>query len=354
MATKKFDALFTAQNIYLFNLLYRHQVYLEGVKAGFAQNYRELLTQIYSQFAAFIHGVRYERMDSFTRKELITFVYRFKRAQIQFYSIYTQQLIKILQDFLATDVEVTRDIYVHVTGRTPEQENDLTATEHEQLTQTANQLPTHVDASPLYGISAISGDDAGNESLWATVSNAPVPANGQTPEQMIAWFVNYAITASSSLITKAYANAWTPQETLEAFTGIAIGRNAQAGDPDGFRGGVLSRLAAANDAVVNTLVQHTSAIVQMGIGSAYLSYYQWASILDSRTSEVCRTRDGNIYVVGEGPLPPAHPNCRSRTFPLYGEQPIDLATAGFPEYNVTPPLTLDQFVKKMRASYTAN
>lgn len=351
---KKFDDLFTAQNIYLFNLLYRHQVYLEGVKAGFAQNYRELLRKIYAEFAFYLRRVRYETMDEFTKRQLQTFIYNFKRAQIQFYSIYTQQLIEILQQFLATDVEVTRAIYVHATGRTPEQEYDLTVTEHEQLTQTAKQLPTHVDAVPLYGIDAISGDDDGNASLWATVASAPVPANGQTPQQMIAWFTNYAINTATNLISKAYANNWTPQETLEQFTGVAIGRNAQAGDPDGFRGGVLSRLAAANDAVVNTLVQHTSAVVQMGIGSAYLSYYQWASIMDSRTSQVCWSRNGNIYEVGNGPLPPAHPNCRSRTFPLYGKQPIDLETAGFPEYSIAKPLTLDEFVQKMRDSYTAN
>ena len=37
------------------------------------------------------------------------------------------------------------------------------------------------------------------------------------------------------------------------------------------------------------------------------------SVLDSHTSAICRGRSNNIYVVNEGPLPPAHYRCRSIT-----------------------------------------
>jgi hypothetical protein len=39
--------------------------------------------------------------------------------------------------------------------------------------------------------------------------------------------------------------------------------------------------------------------------------YRWVSILDSQTSQVCRSLDGQTFSFGKGPLPPAHPNCRS-------------------------------------------
>ena len=35
----------------------------------------------------------------------------------------------------------------------------------------------------------------------------------------------------------------------------------------------------------------------------------WVSVLDSRTSGICRARSGNIYPIDSGPRPPAHPNC---------------------------------------------
>ena len=53
---------------------------------------------------------------------------------------------------------------------------------------------------------------------------------------------------------------------------------------------------------------------------AIVPYYEWVSTLDSRTSPVCRSRDGKVWKVGKGPLPPAHYNCRSATVPLLKDQ----------------------------------
>ncbi len=41
--------------------------------------------------------------------------------------------------------------------------------------------------------------------------------------------------------------------------------------------------------------------------------YQWVSTLDSRTSTICRDRDGTIYSYADdyNPMPPAHFSCRS-------------------------------------------
>lgn len=35
------------------------------------------------------------------------------------------------------------------------------------------------------------------------------------------------------------------------------------------------------------------------------------AVLDSRTTPICRSLDGDVYDVGEGPIPPLHWNCRS-------------------------------------------
>lgn len=48
--------------------------------------------------------------------------------------------------------------------------------------------------------------------------------------------------------------------------------------------------------------------------------YQWVSTLDGRTSSTCMQLNGNKYYYarsGFKPMPPAHPNCRSTTEPLY-------------------------------------
>lgn len=40
---------------------------------------------------------------------------------------------------------------------------------------------------------------------------------------------------------------------------------------------------------------------------------KWVATLDTKTTPVCRDRDGDVYAVDDGPRPPAHPNCRSTT-----------------------------------------
>ncbi|ADA82399.1 head morphogenesis [Escherichia phage K1ind2] len=48
--------------------------------------------------------------------------------------------------------------------------------------------------------------------------------------------------------------------------------------------------------------------------------YEWVSTLDSRTSTICRVRDGMTWGIGKGPMPPAHPNCRSTTAPVISSE----------------------------------
>jgi len=55
--------------------------------------------------------------------------------------------------------------------------------------------------------------------------------------------------------------------------------------------------------------------------------YEWVSTLDSRTSTICRSRDGQKYEFGKGPLPPAHPNCRSAISPVVSSE-FDFLDAG--------------------------
>lgn len=45
--------------------------------------------------------------------------------------------------------------------------------------------------------------------------------------------------------------------------------------------------------------------------------YEWVSTLDGRTSDICRSRDGQVYLFTDKvqPKPPAHYNCRSSTAP---------------------------------------
>ena len=54
--------------------------------------------------------------------------------------------------------------------------------------------------------------------------------------------------------------------------------------------------------------------------------YIYNSILDAKTSSVCRTLHGRRYIWGEGrnPVPPMHYNCRSSIVPYFKGEPNEL------------------------------
>ncbi|RUM41433.1 MAG: hypothetical protein DSY80_08805 [Desulfocapsa sp.] len=82
-----------------------------------------------------------------------------------------------------------------------------------------------------------------------------------------------------------------------------------------YRDGQFAKDARGAEALVRTAVNHVSnqAHKQIGIDhSEEFPRYRWSSVLDHRTSPICRTRAGRIYDTGDGPVPPAHWNCRSR------------------------------------------
>ena len=43
---------------------------------------------------------------------------------------------------------------------------------------------------------------------------------------------------------------------------------------------------------------------------------QYVATLDSRTTPICQSLDGEVFPVGEGPIPPVHINCRSIRVPV--------------------------------------
>lgn len=110
-------------------------------------------------------------------------------------------------------------------------------------------------------------------------------------------------------------------------TGFAEGRaNSQiVGDVIGtselkFKDGAMQITRNAARRMVRTSVQHTAAVAQQEVYKTnpdIIKQYAWIGTLDKRTSPTCQKRDGQVYIIGKGPLPPAHPNCRSTTVPVF-------------------------------------
>lgn len=95
--------------------------------------------------------------------------------------------------------------------------------------------------------------------------------------------------------------------------------------------GARSRRGA--ELVARTAVSHVSAVARQmtyAENDDIVKALRWVSTLDSRTSAVCRARDGKTYPLGSESLIPAHWGCRSSFSPIlksWREMGIDLDDA---------------------------
>ena len=90
-----------------------------------------------------------------------------------------------------------------------------------------------------------------------------------------------------------------------------------------FTDGILNVSRRQAEAVVRTAVQHVSSTARMMTfeqNADLVKEYEWLSTLDDRTSDICQGLSGTRWKVGEGPVPPAHINCRSTLVPVLDER----------------------------------
>lgn len=121
---------------------------------------------------------------------------------------------------------------------------------------------------------------------------------------------------------------FTQGETIDQMVRRVRGTKARQ-----YKDGILDLNRRNAEAVVRTAVAHTANASREELYAANSDLIKgvvWVSTLDTRTTPICRARDGKVFEVGKGPRPPAHWNCRSSTTPLvksWQELGIDLAEA---------------------------
>ena len=94
--------------------------------------------------------------------------------------------------------------------------------------------------------------------------------------------------------------------------------------------GVLAASKVDARRIVRTAATHVTAHARdltFRENASILKGTGWLSTLDSRTSLICISLDGQVFPVDSGPRPPAHGNCRSSTYPVvrsYKELGLDI------------------------------
>lgn len=134
-------------------------------------------------------------------------------------------------------------------------------------------------------------------------------------------------------LLKDYLKDFTEEQSKAVSNTVSIGffegkptqeivRDVVGTKARGFKDGILNVSRNSAERMVRTALAHTSAAARNKTykdNEDLVPFYEWVSTLDGKTSDICIKRDGNVYKVGKGKLPPAHPNCRSTTAPLFKE-----------------------------------
>lgn len=287
----------------LFDITTRLALFVENVKLGQMQEFGAVLAVVEEDLRKIFSRVKYRTLDGLSKAELNRLLLAMRKSQLRVYSAYTEKLIKTLQDFMQIRLDVSAVAYATVrhqfaTGSDEELSEDQS---YEYIEEQNSILPF----AALFGLSAIL--PSGSKSLWSSIKNAPIPANGLYLLPFISTFSRSAQASVENTIRRAYANRQSVDATLlELFAPkTAQGFSSQ-----------FAKLRNQANAVIETSFAHVDQISAAAISSAIYSRYMWISVIDSQTTQFCIEHDKNIYRYGEGPIPPAHYKCRSTTVPL--------------------------------------
>lgn len=328
----------------LLDVMTRHQLYLEGVKLEYGKTFDRLVAQqLRRDLREIFFDIEYDQLSAMTKRELERFIRRLRTAQIKRFDTFTQQVLNDLKEFMRVDTEMNAQMLVETQEADAQAEKDVLA-----LAAKRKQ-----------------------DKLWALALSTIVQANGMTTEQLLARFKDNSVFALETTVRRAFANKTKTNAALAELLGTARLYN---------RDGLLTRLSPQAQGVVSTLLQHIAGIVQSSTAQIYYSNYRWVSVIDGVTSNICRSRNGKIYRYGDGPLPPAHPYCRSHTEPADdSSEPIptsyyawlkaqpdavqddilgtkkaaglrngDVKSSDVPKFNDASPLTLAAFKDKLK------
>ena len=69
--------------------------------------------------------------------------------------------------------------------------------------------------------------------------------------------------------------------------------------------------------ILHAAVQHSRSVIVDFAAATVGAKVRWVSVLDGKTTAICRARSGKIYDAGSGPRPPAHARCRSIVVPYF-------------------------------------
>lgn len=161
----------------------------------------------------------------------------------------------------------------------------------------------------------------------------------------------------ASAIRDAVRLGYVSGDTLDKIVRKIIGTKT-----NNYADGLLEAPRHHVEGMVRTAINHMSNYASNSFYKANESIikgWKFVATLDSRTSVTCASLDSKVYKIGEGPMPPLHINCRSRSVPVTKSwrelgidiDEIDQSTRASLDGQVPENLSYSDWLRKKPASF---
>ncbi len=250
----------------------RHQVYIEKVKTGEANQFAAFLKEIDRSIRLRLSG---EDLTVLNRARLSKLLSSVRQDMTAIFSNHWDELSGSLADLAEYEA-----------GFEARSLNNVLPDGVETVIPTADQT-------------------------WAAVRSAPLSVRGADGGKLLEPFVKDFSRNETKRITNAIR-----QGAFEGLTTSQIIQNVRGTRKNKFKDGLLNITHRNASAIIRTGVQHVSSVARQKTweqNSDIIQGVQWVSTLDGRTSSQCRSLDGRTFGIDDGPRPPIHINCRSTT-----------------------------------------
>lgn len=258
----------------LLNLIVRHQIDLQRYGNGVVRDIIALLNAADKDLAEKIR----KRGDSgtWTARRLNALLAEIRELNDQAYWEAEKLLVKEMHRFAADEAEHSADVV-------------------------ASQMP------PKLSITSPSV-----EQLAVLVDKTPITVGPDKKLLLEEIFTGLAAGKEES-IRGALRLGIAEGETVDHLVRRLIGTRANR-----YTDGIIERHRRGAEAIVRTVCNHVSNQATQstyGANKDLVRAWIFTATLDSRTTITCSSLSGREFPVGEGPIPPRHPNCRSVSVP---------------------------------------
>lgn len=309
----------------------RHQINVERYKNYNVQQSLRVVNELQLRLSAQLVRTGKEKLSELSKKEFNQFVRNFNKSFVEIFGKYEKAQLVEFNKFFKADFGEVKYLFKSIGDKS-------------------------------FRASTV-------DKLWAKMLNNPISGVGVEPKQMLKVFSSSAQNNIVKTLKIGYVDNLTMTDIAKSITGSKALK---------FKDGLIAKFENQLAATVQTYVQQMTNFILQNVGGSLHDSYQWVAILDSSTTEICRSRDGKVYQYGEGPTPPAHYSCRSFIIPIVASAIKDMPTfyawlnsqpsiiqdeilgkrqgqalrAGtvkaddIPAFNQMSPLTLDQFKSK--------